>query len=240
MSGHGPLPPVVDFHCHYVPAAHSAAVVAAPPEQRRRWGELTAKMADATRLLAEVESGDLAARVVNIPVNLIAGARETLPPAEIAALNDTLAALVECRDSSRRRDASKRAASGRDEPSMNRCQVAAMLPACALLLSVAQADARQLCRPALAIGDVAFSEMRPPSRERIWTAVVTVDASRCATSVGRFSIGFLRIKEDGGELEFRESFTWSPPALRVSVRFWADEAVESSWIDEIDPCPCHG
>jgi hypothetical protein len=80
--------------------------------------------------------------------------------------------------------------------------------------------------------------MRPPSGERTWSAVVAVDTSRCATSSGRFSIGFLRIKEDGGELEFRQSFAWSPPAVRVSVRFWADEAVETYWIDEIGPCLC--
>jgi predicted TIM-barrel fold metal-dependent hydrolase len=87
--------PIVDFHCHHIPGRHGAAVIEAmPPPQRPRWQELTAKMADEDHLLAQVRAGDIASRVVNIPVNLIAGARETLPHDEIAALNDDLAALV--------------------------------------------------------------------------------------------------------------------------------------------------
>jgi hypothetical protein len=121
---------------------------------------------------------------------------------------------------------------------VSRTRAAILLTGCVLIVGTARAEAQRLCRPTLTITHVEFSDMRPPIRERTWTAVITVDASRCATSTGRFSIGFLRIKEDGGELEFRQSFTWSPPAVRVSVRFWADEAVESYWIDQIGPCLC--
>ena len=87
--------PIVDFHCHFIPARYSAAVIESmPAPQRPRWQELTAKMADEEYLLEQVRTGDIASRVVNIPVNLVAGARETLPHDEIVALNDELAALV--------------------------------------------------------------------------------------------------------------------------------------------------
>ena len=81
--------------------------------------------------------------------------------------------------------------------------------------------------------------MQPPTLERKWSAVVSVDASRCATnSGGAFEIGFLRLKENGVDAEFRERFRWLPPAVKVDVDFWADEAVERYWFDNIAPCLC--
>jgi hypothetical protein len=44
--------------------------------------------------------------------------------------------------------------------------------------------------------------------------------------------------ENGGEIEFRQRFQWSPPAVNVGVDFWADEAVEHYWIDSVQACPC--
>ena len=80
------------------------------------------------------------------------------------------------------------------------------------LVGVTQAAGQQTCRPALALKEVRFSKMQPPTLERRWTAVVSVDASRCAmNSGGRFEIGFSRLKENGMELEFREQFIWLPP-----------------------------
>jgi hypothetical protein len=101
-----------------------------------------------------------------------------------------------------------------------------------------QAVAQQTCRPALAFKEVRFSEMQPPTLERKWTAVLSVDASRCATTSGRFEIVFSRLKENGIEIEFREQFMWSPDSVEVSVDFWADEAVERSWLDNVAACPC--
>lgn len=72
------------------------------------------------------------------------------------------------------------------------------------LVSVMQAVAQQTCRPALAFEEVRFSEMQPPTLERKWTAVLSVDASRCTTTSGRFEIVFSRLKENGIEIEFRE------------------------------------
>jgi hypothetical protein len=107
------------------------------------------------------------------------------------------------------------------------------------LIGVTQALGQQLCRPALAIKDVQFSQMQAPTWERKWTAVVSVDASRCTTNAtGSFEIVFSRQKENGVEVEFSEKFTWSSPAVTVAVDFWADEAVERYWISNVSACVC--
>jgi hypothetical protein len=107
------------------------------------------------------------------------------------------------------------------------------------LTGATQALDRELCRPALAIKDVQFSEMQAPTWERTWTAIVSVDASRCTTNAtGSFEIVFSRHKENGVEVEFSEKFTWSSPAVRVAVDFWADEAVERYWISNVSACVC--
>jgi hypothetical protein len=107
------------------------------------------------------------------------------------------------------------------------------------LTGVTQALGQQLCRPALAIKDVQFSEMQAPTWERKWTAIVSVDASRCTTNAtGSFEIVFSRQKENGVEVEFSEKFTWSSPTVTVAVDFWADEAVERYWISNVSACVC--
>ncbi|HEY2137202.1 MAG TPA: hypothetical protein VGH49_15025, partial [Xanthobacteraceae bacterium] len=91
---------------------------------------------------------------------------------------------------------------------------------------VTHAVGQQMCRPALAIKDIGFSPMQPPTLERRWTAVVSVDASRCAeSSTGTFEIVFTRLKETGPDSEFRQRFGWQPPSVKAGVDFWADEAV---------------
>ena len=107
------------------------------------------------------------------------------------------------------------------------------------LTAVTQAVGQPICRPALAFKEVQFSEMQPPSLERKWTAVVSVDASRCTPySAGYFEIGFSRLKENGPEIEFRKQFIWSLPTVNVAIDFGADEAVERYWFDNVAPCPC--
>jgi hypothetical protein len=103
---------------------------------------------------------------------------------------------------------------------------------------VSPAVASPVCRPALSITQTALSEMRPPSRERRWTAAVAVVASKCATKAGYFELGFLREKESGLPVEFREQFAWMEPLSLVGIDVWADETVEHVWIDSIEPCPC--
>lgn len=119
--------------------------------------------------------------------------------------------------------------------------VSGVLAGIIALASVTQAAAGPVCKPALAIKDIQFSEMQPPTLERRWTAVVSVDASRCAmNTAGYFDVGFSRLKENGIEVEFREQFIWLAPAVKVSVDFWADEAVEAYWLENVTPCPCRG
>lgn len=122
---------------------------------------------------------------------------------------------------------------------MHRSCISGFLAGIIGLVSVTLAVDQQECRPTLAFKEVHLSEMQPPTLERKWTAVVSVDASRCAAnSHGYFEIVFWRLKEIGPEMEFRERFKWQSPSQKVEVGFWADEAVERYWIDNIAPCRC--
>ena len=115
---------------------------------------------------------------------------------------------------------------------------AALRLAGALLIAAIPAVAAPLCKPSLVFKTVRFSDVHPETMERRWTALLTVDASRCATASGRFEILFSRLKENGPEVEFVEPFTWKPDLVEVSVDFWADEAVEGYWLNKVAPCPC--
>jgi hypothetical protein len=107
------------------------------------------------------------------------------------------------------------------------------------LAGMTQAFARPVCRPALTFKEVRFSPMQMPTFERRWTAVVSVDASRCAAkTAGYFEIGFLRLAEHAPDAEFQEQFIWLAPEVTVSVDFWADEAVERYWVHSVPACRC--
>jgi hypothetical protein len=124
-------------------------------------------------------------------------------------------------------------------PRMYRSCISGLVAGIVALIGVTQALGQQLCRPVLTVKEVQFSEMQAPTWERKWTAILSVDASRCAmNSTGSFEIVFSRLKENGIEIEFSEKFTWSPPAVTVAVDFWADEAVERYWISNVSACPC--
>ena len=103
---------------------------------------------------------------------------------------------------------------------------------------VAQIAGKSVCKPSLNLKDARLSPMQPPTLERRWTAIVTADASRCATTAGYFEVGFSRIKENSTEIEFREQFIWSAPSVLIGVDLWADEALEAYWIDSVQTCPC--
>ncbi len=97
------------------------------------------------------------------------------------------------------------------------------------------------CRPTLAVNDVHFTEMQPPTWSRTWSAVVAVDAAHCAVkATGTFEIVFVREKETGPDLEFRERFVWRAPSVKVQVDFAADEAVQSYRIDNVMARDCGG
>ena len=112
--------------------------------------------------------------------------------------------------------------------------------ACATgLISITKAIGQGLCKPTLSVNDVQFSPIHPETLVRNWTAVVSVDASRCRANFrGTFDIVFTRLSETAPDMEFREPFIWMPPSVNVSVEFGRDEAVERYWIDNVSPCIC--
>jgi hypothetical protein len=107
--------------------------------------------------------------------------------------------------------------------------------------AITQAMGGDTCVPRLAISDVHFTEMQPPTQSRTWSAVVSVDASECAAKgTGTFEIVFVREKETAPDLEFRERFVWRTPSVNVKVDFAADEAVQRYRIDNVTSCACGG
>lgn len=92
-----------------------------------------------------------------------------------------------------------------------------------LLFNLTQTNGQTLCKPDSTFKEVRLSEVR--AQQRTWTAVIAVDASRCATTFDRFSISFTPLKETAPDLLFTEQFVWGPGQVEVSVNFWADEAV---------------
>jgi predicted TIM-barrel fold metal-dependent hydrolase len=86
---------MIDFHNHYIPARFElTATRTQPATQRAGWEMLARKLPDEDLLLRDVREGHLAARVVNIPGNLIADADGHVPHDTIMAVNDELAELV--------------------------------------------------------------------------------------------------------------------------------------------------
>ena len=64
------------------------------------------------------------------------------------------------------------------------------------LIGVTKAIGQGLCKPTLSVNDVQFSPIHPETLVRNWTAVVSVDASRCRANFrGTFDIVFMRLSE---------------------------------------------
>ena len=88
------------------------------------------------------------------------------------------------------------------------------------LTGMTQAVGQQICRPALAFKEVQFSAMEPTTLERKWTAVVSVDASRCAAnSEGYFEIVFSRLKETGPGGRIPDSSSYGAACHESRSRF---------------------
>ncbi len=91
----GFAPDIIDFHNHFVPPRFAlTAAQTAPPDQRARWDAIARRICDEDLLLADIRTGEIGARVVNIPAALIADAEGRVPHATIMAINDSLAELV--------------------------------------------------------------------------------------------------------------------------------------------------
>jgi hypothetical protein len=86
---------IIDFHNHHIPARFElTATRTQPATQRARWEMLARKLPDEDLLLRDIREGHLAARVVNIPGNLIADENGHVQHQTIKAINDNLAELA--------------------------------------------------------------------------------------------------------------------------------------------------
>jgi hypothetical protein len=86
---------IIDFHSHHIPARFEVtAARTAPATQRARWEALARTLSDEDLLLKDIRNGELGARVVSIPAQLIADADGRVPHDTFMAMNDDLAALV--------------------------------------------------------------------------------------------------------------------------------------------------
>src|SRR4051794_19535709 len=74
-------------------------------------------------------------------------------------------------------------------------KAAAVLAAAAVLIGFSSAPGlcKVVCKPVITVKSVQLSE--PEGLQRLWSAVLEVDAGRCASSSGQFEIDFTRGKE---------------------------------------------
>ena len=112
----------------------------------------------------------------------------------------------------------------------------ALLAATLVFLGAVPSVAGPLCRPALAVKEVRFTDIQ--QAQRVWTARLDVDASRCAAKSGRFEVEFTRVKETGLDATFSEAFSWRPGEIEVSTVLSEDEAVGDYAIAYVAPCGC--
>jgi predicted TIM-barrel fold metal-dependent hydrolase len=86
---------IIDFHSHYVgrhwplSADHHATVT-----ERNHWNTINRQLASREALLEDIESGDLAARVINTPTALFSPGAGTPAPDTWQRINDDIAALA--------------------------------------------------------------------------------------------------------------------------------------------------
>ncbi len=105
-----------------------------------------------------------------------------------------------------------------------------------LLCGSMQAASEPVCTPVLAFKDVKLSEVK--NHERVWTGTLSVDASKCTTTTGRFDLAMVRMIEHGPDMEFTESFNWRLGEISVSIKFHGTEAPLSYRIAEVATCAC--
>lgn len=87
--------PIVDFHCHFMPKGFELTTLDTnPASQRARWAITNTRISDEAVLMADIDSGDLAMRVVNAPMAHICDLDGNVPFDTVRRLNDALGDLV--------------------------------------------------------------------------------------------------------------------------------------------------
>jgi hypothetical protein len=114
-------------------------------------------------------------------------------------------------------------------------------PIAAVLIAVfaassAPASGGALCKPTVTFGPAHLSDMA--SAQRLWSARLNVDASRCASRAGSFAIDFIRLIEFGPDLPFTQRFAWRDGQVNVAVEFSANEAVLDYGLGDVSSCVC--
>lgn len=86
---------IIDFHNHYVgPAFRLTTLNGAPPALRSYWEGVNRNLADPGALMASIEEGATAARVINTPTAFLEDADGNVPPGTVERINDQIAELV--------------------------------------------------------------------------------------------------------------------------------------------------
>jgi hypothetical protein len=129
--------------------------------------------------------------------------------------------------------------SAEDKP-MRVAFIPALTAVSLILMGATESWSQPICRPTLAFTEAHYEPIKLPRLERTWTVAFTVDASRCATDSGSFSILFTVWKENAPDTDYVENFKWIPDLNVISKEFWADEAVGAYKVKDIAPCPCSG
>jgi len=119
-----------------------------------------------------------------------------------------------------------------------RARVPAVAALPAILMAATPSWAEPVCKPTIVFTEARYAEMKLPKLQRTWTAAFSVDASRCATSSGSFSILFRVWKENAPDIEYAESFQWLSGLNVIAKEFWVDEAVGAYTVNNVAPCRC--
>src|SRR5262245_65653651 len=106
----------------------------------------------------------------------------------------------------------------KQRPPMQPPRLSSLLAGVMALLGATHTGAETMCRPTLTVEQVRFSE--PGGQQRLWSAIVSVDASSCVTSWGPFYVNFVRLKEMAPDVLFSGEFTWEPGEVEVWVVLW--------------------
>lgn len=89
---------IVDFHSHHVGPSWTLTTARTGSEaNRRRWEKINRDLQDRGALFADVDDGDIAARVINSPTAFIEAADGSIPEEAPKRLNEQLAELVATR-----------------------------------------------------------------------------------------------------------------------------------------------